>query len=84
MALDDYLEPKVVLAVAVTAAVASPPVRKMLRRGAVYGLAALLRLGDTVAAAARGVVQQAQEVNASADGAAASSSPRAQPVGEPA
>ena len=37
MSLDDLLEPEVMIAVGVTAAVMSPGVRKVLRRGAVLG-----------------------------------------------
>jgi hypothetical protein len=60
--LDDYLEPEVMIAVAVTAAVASPPVRKVLRKGLVYGLAGLLSVGDKVAGAARNVAESAQNM----------------------
>jgi hypothetical protein len=60
MALDDYLEPEVMIAVAVTAAVASPPVRKVVRKGAVYGLAGLLLLGDRVRDMASNVAHAAQ------------------------
>jgi hypothetical protein len=70
MALDDYLEPEVVVAVAVTAAVAAPPVRRVLRRGLVYGLAGLLVAGDKIAAAARGIAQSAQQAAAPSDNAA--------------
>jgi hypothetical protein len=66
MALDDYLEPEVAIAVAVTAAVASPPVRKVLRRGLVYGLAGLLVAGDKVTAAAREIAKSAQQTAAPA------------------
>jgi len=52
MALEDYLEPEVAIAVAVTAAVSSPPVRKAIRKGAVYGLAGLLIARDKVMAVA--------------------------------
>jgi hypothetical protein len=61
MALDDYLEPEVAIAVAVTAAVASPPVRKVLRRGLVYGLAGLLVAGDKITAAAKEIAHSAQQ-----------------------
>jgi hypothetical protein len=65
MAADDYLEPEVAVAVAVTAtvtaAVCSPPVRKVLRRGLVYGLAGLLIARDKVANAARGVAKTVRE-----------------------
>jgi hypothetical protein len=71
MALDDYMEPEVGLAVAVTAAVtaavAAPPVRKAFRQGAVYGLAGILMAGDKIAAMARSVKQGAQQAAASAE-----------------
>ncbi len=66
MALDEFFEPEVAVAVVVTAAVTSPPVRKVLRRGLVYGLAGLLTAGDKITAAARGVAQKAQLVVAEA------------------
>jgi hypothetical protein len=69
MALDDFLEPEVAVAVAVTAAVASPPVRKVLRRGLVYGLAGLLVAGDKITGAARQIAQSAQQTAASASNA---------------
>jgi len=69
MALDDYLEPEVAVAVAVTAAVASPPVRRVLRQGAVYGLAGLLVAGDKLAAMARSAAQGAQNIASSAGNA---------------
>lgn len=62
MALEDYMEPEVGVAVALTAAIASPGVRNVLRRGAVYGLAGILMAGDAVSTLAQGVrrgVQQA-------------------------
>ena len=55
MALEDYMEPEVGVAVALTAAVASPQVRGVLRRGAVYGLAGLLLAGDAISSLAQGV-----------------------------
>ncbi len=66
MAVDDFIEPEVAIAVAVTAAVASPPVRKALRRGLVYGLAGLLTAGDKIMGAAREIAHSAQETAASA------------------
>jgi hypothetical protein len=62
MGIDDYLEPEVLIAVAVTAAVASPPVRRVLRKGLVYGLAGLLTVGDKVAGAARNLAEGAQNM----------------------
>ncbi len=66
MALEDYLESEVVVAVAATAAVLSPRVRGVLRRGAVYGLAGVLRAGDMISSAAPAVSQGAQQAAASA------------------
>lgn len=73
MALEDYLEPEVGIAVAVTAAVASPQVRNVLRRGAVYGLAGLLMAGDAVSTLAQGVKRGAQQAAASVAPESASS-----------
>jgi hypothetical protein len=66
MALDDFLEPEVGVAVVVTAAVASPRVRKVLRQGLVYGLAGLLIAGDKIKSAATGVAQKARDMTAAA------------------
>lgn len=66
MALEDFIEPEVGWAVALTAAVASPGVRKVLRKGAVYGLAGILMARDAVSTLAQGVkrgVQQAAPVD---------------------
>jgi hypothetical protein len=57
MALDEYLESEVAIAVAVTAAALSPRARRVLRRGAVYGVAGALKAADVVTAAARGVTE---------------------------
>ena len=70
MDFDDYLEPEVAVAVAVTAAVASPPVRRVLRRGIVYGLAGLLIARDKVASVAGSVTRGARKMTQSAPGAA--------------
>lgn len=66
MAIEDYLEPEVVVAVALTAAVTSPTVRGLLRRGAVYGMAGLMVAGDAVTTMARGVGRGAQRMAATA------------------
>ncbi len=64
MELDDFVEPEVGVAVAVTAAVAtvvaSPKVRHAARQGAVYGLAGLLIAGDRIAGMARSAARGAQ------------------------
>ena len=74
MALDDYFETEVGVAVAVTAALFSPRVRKLLRRGAVYSVAGALRTGDALTAFARGVSRSAQEVAAATAQKAANTS----------
>jgi hypothetical protein len=66
MAMDDYMEPEVAVAVAVTAAVASPKVRKALRKGAVYGLAGLLMAGDALSSFTKSAVRGAQQAASSA------------------
>ena len=53
MAVEDYLDSHVAIAVAATAAVLSPRVRKVLRRGAVYGVMGVLMASDAISAAAR-------------------------------
>lgn len=55
MALDDFLESEVAVAVAATAVALSPRARRLVRRGAVYGVAGALKATDVVTAAARGV-----------------------------
>ena len=66
MALKDYTDSHVAVAVAATAMVCSPRMREMLRRGAVHGLAGALMAGDAVASFARGVGRGAQQAAASA------------------
>jgi hypothetical protein len=65
MALDDFVESEVGIAIAATAVVLSPQVRGWLRRGIVYGLAGAMKAGDTLGIAARGVASQAQQTAAS-------------------
>lgn len=66
MALEDYLESQVVVAVAATAAILSPQARKVLRRGAVYGLAGAIMAGDAVSSVARSAAPGVQQATASA------------------
>ena len=61
MALDDFVESEVAVAVAATAALASPRVRGLLRGGAIYGLAGLLLAGDTISSFARALARSAQQ-----------------------
>jgi hypothetical protein len=64
MAIEDYLETEVVVAVALTAAIASPTVRNLIRRGAVYAMAGLMVAGDALTTAARGATHGAQQMAA--------------------
>jgi hypothetical protein len=70
MDLEDFWEPEVALTAglvaAVTAAAASPRVRQVMRRGAVYGLAGLMIAADKVRSAAQGVAATAQNAAQSA------------------
>ena len=65
MALEDFLDSEVAVAVAATAALTSPRVRGVLRRGAVYGLAGVLTAGDMMASFARGAARGAQQTASS-------------------
>ncbi len=67
MALEDYLEPEVAVTAAVAAAVFSPQVRGLLRRGLVLATAGVLMAGDALGSFGRGVSQGMQEVKASAE-----------------
>lgn len=55
MDLDEIPEAEVAVAVAVTAVLASPQVRRLIRRGTIYGLAAVL-------ASAGGIAEGAQRL----------------------
>ena len=66
MALEDFLDSEVAVAVAATAALASPRVRGVLRRGAVYGLAGVLTAGDMISSFARGAARGAQQTTSAA------------------
>jgi hypothetical protein len=59
---EDLVMPEVASAVAVTAMIASPQVRGLVRRGAVYGLAGVLLAGDGIVALTQGVGRGAQAV----------------------
>lgn len=70
MDLDDLFDPKVGIAVAVTAAVTSKPVRQAIRRGAVYGVAGVLIAADRLNKLGQAVSQEAQKAAGSAAEAA--------------
>lgn len=81
--VESYAEPEVAVAAVVVAAVASPPVRRTLRRGIVYGLAGLLVAGDKVAAAASVVGSGAAKIAKSASKEAASPTEAVAPAPAP-
>jgi hypothetical protein len=58
------IDEELVAAVAATAAAFSPRARKIVRKGAVYGLAGAMKAGDVVASAARGAVRGVQSPSA--------------------
>jgi hypothetical protein len=68
MAVDDYLESEVAVAAAATAALFSPRVRGVLRKGMVYTTAGVMTAGDAVASvgkdAGRGMQRMATTARA--------------------
>jgi hypothetical protein len=79
MALEEFLESEVAIAVAATAALSSSRVRRVLRRGAVYGLAGVLRAGDAIGAVARDAGRGPRQPGAPAPGGAQGATPEATP-----
>jgi len=75
MAVEDFLESEVAVAVAVTAAVLSPRVRGVLRRGLVYGVAGVLKAGDALSSTVQNAAAVAQHAAASSP-AAGTAAPR--------
>jgi phage tail tape-measure protein len=55
------IEREIALAVGATAVALSPKARSVARKGAVYGLAGALKVGDMVSSTARGAGRGAQE-----------------------
>jgi len=80
MALDDFVESEVGIAVAATALLISPEVRNLVRRGLVYGLAAVLKASNTIAIAARSVAGDVQQRVAAGGPAAEESSTEGETV----
>ena len=75
MALEDFFESEVAIAAGVTAALSSPRVRNVMRRGAVLGLAGVMTAGDAVVGAAKGAADEARS-RSSVDGGGGSGSKR--------
>jgi len=67
VAIEDYVESQVAVAVAATAAALSPRARGVLRQGAVYGVAGVLKAADVATGAARGAARGVRQEEASAD-----------------
>jgi hypothetical protein len=57
MPLQNFAEPEVAVAAVVVGTVASPKLRNIVRRGAVYGIAGALMAYDRTAAVAQGLVK---------------------------
>ena len=64
MEFDDYLQPEIAVTAAVTAVIFSPPARRLLRRGVVYGLAGALTVGDAITSFAHSIGRGVQEAGA--------------------
>jgi hypothetical protein len=80
---ESYVEPEVGVAVVVTAAAASPSLRKVVRRSLVYGVAGALIAFDKVSAAAQGLVRGIRKGATEATSKAAESAPPTPPQAEP-
>jgi hypothetical protein len=81
MALDDFMEGEVAIAAGLTAALFSPRVRGVLRRGAVMGLAGVMTAGDAVIGAAKSAAGEARaRTSTNGSGQAMTEAP-AEPVG---
>lgn len=74
MGLDDVMSSESAIVAAATAAVLSPRTRETVRRGAVYGVAGVLKAADTVTDVAAGVVRGVRGQVAGNSGASSSRS----------
>jgi hypothetical protein len=66
MEFEDYLEPEVAVTALVAATLFSKRGRQLLRRGAVYGLAGILAVGDNLTSFSRNLGQNLQAAGTSA------------------
>lgn len=73
------IEREIAAAVAATATAMSPRAREVVRKGAVYGLAGVLKAGNVVVGTAKGAARGAQEGFAG-DGRAAGATPARRPA----
>ena len=72
MDVEDFANSEVAIAVAASAAVLSPRVRRVLRRGVVYGVAGALLAWDAAAPLARGTQQATTSTGSTVQGVASS------------
>jgi hypothetical protein len=68
----DLFDKEVVMAVGATAALMSERTRRVLRRGAVYGIAGVMSAGEAVTSAAKSVGRDAEHVSSNGHEQAAS------------
>src|SRR5205085_8456406 len=66
--VDDYVSSEAGVVAAATAAAVSPRARELFRRGAVYGLAGVMKATDVAVTAAQGAVRRAKQGAAAASG----------------
>jgi hypothetical protein len=67
---EDFLAPEVGITAVVVAAIFSPRARKLIRQGAVYGMAGVLVAGDAIASLGRSFGQGVQQAGATMANAA--------------
>lgn len=75
------IDREVGVAVAATTALLSPRAREVARKGAVYGLAGVLKVGDVVVGTARGAARGASEGVSGSNGASKPEATAAEPAG---
>ena len=63
----DLFDKEVVMAVGATAALMSERTRRVLRRGAVYGIAGVMSAGEAVASAAKSVGRDAERASSNGE-----------------
>jgi hypothetical protein len=83
--LDDVMSTESAVVAAATAAVLSPKARNTMRKGAVYGVAGVLKAGDVLTGAARGMARGVRgEETTVSDEAAPPVTPSGRSTGSPA
>jgi hypothetical protein len=80
----DLFDKEVVMAVGATAALMSERARRVLHRGAVYGIAGVMSAGEAVASAAKSVGRDGERVSSNGDaGSATFERPSSTPTSTP-